>query len=120
MLLKTIILSIVIFLAVIWLLVGLLLFARKRLVPDGKVKITINGEREIQHERGCSLLQALSDEKVFMPSACGGGGTCGTCKGKVLAPKFFLPQHIFDKSCRRKPPPRNLHQSYKGRQVLGI
>ena len=53
MLLKTIILSIVIFLAVIWLLVGLLLFARKRLVPDGKVKITINGEREIQHERGC-------------------------------------------------------------------
>lgn len=85
MLLKTIILSIVIFLAVIWLLVGLLLFARKRLVPDGKVKITINGEREIQHERGCSLLQALSDEKVFMPSACGGGGTCGTCKGKVLA-----------------------------------
>lgn len=85
MLLKTIIISIVIFLAVIWLLVGLLLFARKRLVPDGKVKITINGEREIEHERGCSLLQALSDEKVFMPSACGGGGTCGTCKGKVLA-----------------------------------
>ena len=55
------------------------------MVPEGKVKITINGEKEIEHERGCSLLQALSDEKVFVPSACGGSGTCGTCKGKVLS-----------------------------------
>ena len=54
------------------------------MVPEGKVKIVINEEKSIEHERGCSLLQALSDEKVFVPSACGGGGTCGTCKGKVL------------------------------------
>lgn len=75
--------AIVTFLLIIWLLVAILLFARKKLVPEGKVKISINGEKEIEHERGCSLLQALSDEKVFVPSACGGGGSCGTCKGKV-------------------------------------
>lgn len=81
----TAIVAIVIFLAVIWILVAILLYARKKLIPSGKVKITINGEKEIEHERGCSLLQALSDEKVFVPSACGGGGSCGTCKGKVLS-----------------------------------
>jgi len=81
----TIVAAIVIFLLVIWILVAILLYARKKLVPSGKVKIVINGEKEIEHERGCSLLQALSDEKVFVPSACGGGGSCGTCKGKVLA-----------------------------------
>ena len=81
----TIVAAIVIFLLVIWILVAILLYARKKLVPSGKVKITINGEKEIEHERGCSLLQALSDEKVFVPSACGGGGSCGTCKGKVLS-----------------------------------
>jgi Na+-transporting NADH:ubiquinone oxidoreductase subunit F len=81
----TIVAAIVIFLLVIWILVAILLYARKKLVPSGKVKITINGEKEVEHERGCSLLQALSDEKVFVPSACGGGGSCGTCKGKVLS-----------------------------------
>ena len=81
----TIVAAIVIFLLVIWILVAILLYARQKLVPSGKVKIVINGEKEIEHERGCSLLQALSDEKVFVPSACGGGGSCGTCKGKVLA-----------------------------------
>lgn len=81
----TIIIAVSIFLIIIWLLVAVLLLARQKLVPEGKVKITINGEKEIEHERGCSLLQALSDEKVYVPSACGGGGTCGTCKGKILS-----------------------------------
>ena len=81
----TIIAAIVIFLIIIWLLVGLLLFARKKMIPEGKVKIGINGKKEIEHERGCTLLQALADEKVFVPSACGGGGSCGTCRGKVLS-----------------------------------
>ena len=85
MILRTTIAAILIFLAIIWLVVALLLFVRRKLVPDGKVKITINGEKEIEHERGCTLLQALADKQVFVPSACGGGGTCGTCKGKVLA-----------------------------------
>ena len=83
--LTTIITAAIIFLVIIWLLVAILLYARKRMVPEGKVKITINGEKEVEHERGCSLLQALSDEKVFVPSACGGGGSCGTCRGKVLS-----------------------------------
>ena len=85
MIFRTTIAAILIFLAIIWLVVALLLFVRRRLVPEGKVKININGEREIEHERGCTLLQALADEQVFVPSACGGGGSCGTCKGKVLA-----------------------------------
>ena len=61
----TIIAALVISLVIIWILVAILLFARKKLVPEGKVKIKINGEKEVEHERGCSLLQALSDEKVF-------------------------------------------------------
>lgn len=83
--LTTIITAAIIFLVIIWLLIAILLYARKKMVPEGKVKITINQEKEIEHERGCSLLQALSDEKVFVPSACGGGGSCGTCRGKVLS-----------------------------------
>lgn len=82
---KTMLMALGIALVVIWILVAMLLFARRKLVPGGKVKIRINGEKEVEHERGCSLLQALSDEKVFVPSACGGGGSCGTCKGKVLS-----------------------------------
>ena len=81
----TIIAAIIVFLIIIWLLVGILLFARKKMIPEGKVKIGINGKKEIEHERGCTLLQALADEKVFVPSACGGGGSCGTCRGKVLS-----------------------------------
>lgn len=81
----TIIVAVLIFLLIVWALVAILLYARRKLIPEGKVKIVINNDKVIEHERGCSLLQALSDEKVFVPSACGGGGTCGTCKGKVLA-----------------------------------
>ena len=81
----TIISAIIIFLAIIWLLVGILLFARKKMIPEGSVKININGKKEIEHERGCTLLQALADAQVFVPSACGGGGSCGTCRGKVLS-----------------------------------
>ncbi|MDR1345115.1 MAG: NADH:ubiquinone reductase (Na(+)-transporting) subunit F [Bacteroidales bacterium] len=81
----TIIIATVIFLAVIWLLIAILLLARKKLIPEGSIKLTINHRREVHHERGCTLLQALGDEKIFMPSACGGSGTCGSCKGKILS-----------------------------------
>ena len=81
----TIICAIFVFLLILWLLVSVLLLVRKKMVPEGKVKIVINEEKSIEHERGCSLLQALSDEKVFVPSACGGGGTCGTCKASMSA-----------------------------------
>ncbi|MDL2312915.1 NADH:ubiquinone reductase (Na(+)-transporting) subunit F [Bacteroidales bacterium OttesenSCG-928-B11] len=81
--LLTIFLAILIFLIIIWLLVAVLLITRKKLVPEGEVGIRINEERELKTERGKTLLQALSDDGVLMSSACGGGGTCGLCKGKV-------------------------------------
>jgi Na+-transporting NADH:ubiquinone oxidoreductase subunit F len=78
-----IIASIVIFLVVTLLLVSMLLFARKKLMPQGKVKITINDEKEVEVDPGNSLLSTLSAQKIFIPSACGGGGTCGMCRVQV-------------------------------------
>ncbi len=75
--------SIAIFLLTTLLLVWLLLFARKKLMPQGKVKITINNEKEIETDPGSTLLSTLSTNKVFLPSACGGGGTCAMCRVQV-------------------------------------
>jgi len=55
------------------------------LTPSGLVKITINEKDELKSEAGSSLLATLSNEKIFLPSACGGGGTCGMCKCQVLS-----------------------------------
>jgi Na+-transporting NADH:ubiquinone oxidoreductase subunit F len=79
-----VVISIVFFLFVILLLVGLLLYARKKLTPQGKVKITINGDKELEVDPGSTLLSTLSANKIFLPSACGGGGTCAMCKCQVL------------------------------------
>ena len=76
--------SIIVFLVVTLLLVAILLWARKKLMPQGKVKININDEKEIEVDPGNSLLSTLSTEKIFVPSACGGGGTCGMCRLQVL------------------------------------
>lgn len=76
--------SIIVFLIVTLLLVAILLWARKKLMPQGKVKININDEKEIEVDPGNSLLSTLSTEKIFIPSACGGGGTCGMCRLQVL------------------------------------
>lgn len=65
-------------------LVGLLLYVHKKLTPPGKVKITINEETEIETEPGSTLLSTLAGEKIFLPSACGGGGTCAMCKCQVF------------------------------------
>ncbi len=79
-----IIVSIIAFLVVTLALVAILLYAKARLMPSGKVKVNINdGEREIEVAPGSSLLSTLSAEKIFLPSACGGGGTCGMCKCRV-------------------------------------
>ena len=77
------IIAVIVFLLLIWALVAILLYARKRLVPEGNVTIKINQEHIIEQERGVSLLQALSNQKIFISSACGGGGTCGFCRGIV-------------------------------------
>ncbi|HMM11261.1 MAG TPA: NADH:ubiquinone reductase (Na(+)-transporting) subunit F [Bacteroidales bacterium] len=79
-----IIVSIIFFLTVILLLVGLLLYARKKLTPQGKVKIIINNDKELEVDPGSTLLATLSANKIFLPSACGGGGTCAMCKCQVF------------------------------------
>lgn len=75
--------GIVVFLLVMFMLVGILLFAKSKLVPSGKVKIRINGEQEIEVEGGSTLLSTLSNQGIFLPSACGGGGTCIQCTCQV-------------------------------------
>lgn len=74
----------IIFLVVTIALVMMLLVAKAKLAPSGPVTLTINGEKEIQVNGGSSLLTTLSNEKLFLPSACGGGGTCGMCKCQVI------------------------------------
>ncbi len=77
--------SIVVFLLVIILLVAILLYAKKKLMPSGIVKININdGYREIEVQPGSTLLSSLSEAKVILPSACGGGGTCGMCRCQIV------------------------------------
>ena len=80
-----IIATVIAFLVLILLLVGLLIFVKEKLSPSGPVKITINGEKTIQVESGGTLLSTLGGEKIFLPSACGGGGTCIQCECHVLS-----------------------------------
>jgi len=79
-----ILISFLIFGIIIILLVIGLLFAKSKLTPKGTVKININGEKEIITEPGNSLLMTLSNNSIYLPSACGGSGTCGLCKVQVL------------------------------------
>ena len=76
--------SILAFLALILIMVFMLLFAKSKLVNSGAVKIKINGENEIEVNGGNTLLTTLSNSKIFLPSACGGGGTCLQCKCVVV------------------------------------
>ncbi|NOR76494.1 MAG: NADH:ubiquinone reductase (Na(+)-transporting) subunit F [Draconibacterium sp.] len=79
-----IIASVVVFLGIILLLVGILLYAKKKLMPSGIVKVSINeGDVEMDTEPGETLLTTLGNNKVLLPSACGGGGTCGMCRCQV-------------------------------------
>jgi len=78
-----IMISVVVFLSTILVLVSVLLIAKKKLTPQGEVNISINDEKEIITEPGSTLLTTLTEEKIFLPSACGGGGTCGMCKVQV-------------------------------------
>ena len=79
-----VIISIVVFFAVILTLVSVLLFAKSRLTPSGEVKLTINDEKELAVEPGSTILTTLSENEIYLPSACGGGGTCAMCKCQVL------------------------------------
>lgn len=76
---SVIIITIVAFFAVVIILTSVLLFAKAKLMPSGKIKITINGEKELEVNGGDTLLNTLSGQGIFLPSACGGGGTCAQC-----------------------------------------
>ena len=76
----TIVFGVGMFTAIVLLLVAIILFARSRLVSAGDVHILVNGEKEITVPAGGKLLQTLSEANLFLPSACGGGGTCAQCK----------------------------------------
>lgn len=80
-----IILGVGMFTAVVLALVLVILFAKSRLVNTGNIKLNINGEKEVEIPAGGKLLNVLADQKLFVSSACGGGGTCGQCKVKVLS-----------------------------------
>ncbi|WP_010227996.1 NADH:ubiquinone reductase (Na(+)-transporting) subunit F [Gillisia marina] len=75
-----IIASIIVFLVLMLLLVSILLGAKAKLVPSGPVTIKVNGEKDLTVGSGGTLLSTLGENKLFLPSACGGGGTCIQCK----------------------------------------
>ena len=81
----TVVAAVVIFLALTLLLVVILLVAKARLMPAGNRRITINGERTVETPAGATLLASLASNKIFLPSACGGGGSCGMCRCRVLS-----------------------------------
>jgi Na+-transporting NADH:ubiquinone oxidoreductase subunit F len=66
------------------LLVTMLLFAKAKLLPSGPVKLIINGEKDVEVNSGDTLLTTLGNNKIFLPSACGGGGTCVQCRCQVV------------------------------------
>ncbi len=80
-----IIISVIVFTGVIILLVALLQMAEKKLVKQGDCEIVINGDSSaaLKVSAGGTLLGALAGKKIFLPSACGGGGTCAMCKCQV-------------------------------------
>ena len=78
--------SIIICTSIISILVFLLLFAEKKLLPQGDVTILINNNKDKSPiiKPGNTLLSSLANYNIFIPSACGGGGTCSQCKCKVI------------------------------------
>ena len=81
---QEIVIGVVLFTSIIFALALMILLARSRLVPSGSITINVNGERDISVPAGGKLLNALTANELFLPSACGGGGTCGQCKVRVL------------------------------------
>ena len=79
-----VILGVAFFVGIVLLLVYIILSAKSKLVAVGDVEVLVNGEKTIRAPVGSKLLGALADCQLFIPSACGGGGTCGQCRLKVF------------------------------------
>ena len=71
------------FTGIVLALVAIILFAKSRLVAEGHVKILINNEKELEIPVGGKLMQSLAENGLFVPSACGGGGSCAQCRVKI-------------------------------------
>lgn len=82
---RTVVISLAVFLAVILLLVVALLVLRAKLMPSGDVTLTINDDKKLTVPTGNSLISTLAEQEVYLPSACGGKGSCGQCKCRVLS-----------------------------------
>lgn len=80
-----VLLGVGLFTAIVLLLVFVILVARSRLVAIGDVTVTVNEEMRLAIPVGAKLMQGLADAGLFVPSACGGGGTCGQCRVRVLS-----------------------------------
>jgi len=80
-----IVLGVGMFTLIVLALVVLILVAKSKLVSTGDVKINVNHEKDLVISAGGKLLNVLADQKLFIPSACGGGGTCGQCRVKVFS-----------------------------------
>ncbi|MDC3333046.1 NADH:ubiquinone reductase (Na(+)-transporting) subunit F [bacterium] len=100
---NTIVLGVVMFTAVVISLVAIILIARSKMVSTGNITIDVNGEKSISVAAGDKLLQTLSGADLFLPSACGGGGSCAQCKcivteggGSILPTEVghFTPREI--------------------------
>ncbi len=83
--LQQVVLGVGLFTAVVLILVFVILAARSRLVAVGNVNVVVNEEMELGIPVGSKLMQGLADADLFVPSACGGGGTCGQCRVQVLS-----------------------------------
>ncbi len=81
---QEVIYSVLLFTCILMVLAVIILVARSWLVPSGNVKITVNEERDLSVPVGGKLLGELAANQLFVPSACGGGGTCGQCRVKIL------------------------------------
>mgnify|MGYP001402075604 FL=1 len=77
--------SIIVFLGIILLLVSMLLGVKAKLLPSGPVALKINGQDDFKVSSGATLLNTLGNNKIFLPSACGGGGTCIQCRCQVIS-----------------------------------
>ncbi len=79
----TIATGVIVFLSLTMILVAILLYAKKKLMPEGNVKVVVNGEKEFESEMGGTVLGALQANGIFLSSACGGSGSCGQCRCQV-------------------------------------
>ncbi|MGV8962623.1 MAG: NADH:ubiquinone reductase (Na(+)-transporting) subunit F [Candidatus Saccharimonadaceae bacterium] len=80
----TITTSVVVFLIIILVLVVIILIAKSKLLPSGNVKIVLNDDKELDAPAGGTLLSTLQNQKIYLSSACGGKGTCGECRCRVV------------------------------------